>query len=445
MKRAGIFWLGLLWCGLGLAPIHAGEAQPLSLKQALDLAAQNHPQIAAAQLKALASAQAALQVRSAYYPNISANATAVGTGTDDKNTRVAAGGLNNPIIFPRNAEGLQVTQLLTDFGRTSNLSESSRLHTRAEETNALATREQITLQVTSAYFVAQEMQAVQEVAEQTVSTRKLLFDQVDVLAKNNLKSDLDVTFARVSLDESKLLLQKAGNDLNAAFEILSTLLGYRERHTFHLLEEAAPAIFSSQELELVNEALKHRPELVRLRLERDAAVKFARAEKYLSYPTISAVGVIGVIPVHDEHLSPNFAAAGVNLNVPLFNGGLYAARRSEADLQARRAEELVKDQENNVVRDVRIALQNVNYTRDRLELTAKLLESSALAYKLAEARYTQGASSIVELSQAQLNKTSAEITQTTAKYDYFIQCANLNFQIGALDGPAQPVKTQPAR
>lgn len=429
MKRNLIWWIGVL---LAVTAAGAENAKPLSLKQALEIAAQNHPRIAAAQLKALAAQQASIQARAAYYPNITANATAVGTGTDDRNTRIAAGGLNNPIIFERNAEGVQVNQLITDFGRTANLSESSKLHARAEETNTVATRAQILLQVTSGYFTALEMQAVREVGRQTVATRQLLYDQVQVLAKNNIKSELDVTFARVSLDESKLLLQKAENDLNESFEVLSTLLGYNERQMFRLAEETMPNEALPADGQLVSQALHDRPELVRLRLERDAALKFARAEKSLLYPTISAVGAAGFIPLHDSHLGPNYVAGGVNLNLPIFNGNLNLAREREAALQAKRVEELLRDEENNVVRDVRIALLNVNYAQERLTLTGKLVESSTQAYNLADARYKQGSSSIVELSQAQLNKTSAEIAETTAKYSYFIQRANLNYQIGVL-------------
>jgi len=43
-----------------------------------------------------------------------------------------------------------------------------------------------------------------------------------------------------------------------------------------------------------------------------------------------------------------------------------------------------------------------------------------------------GLSSIVERSQAQLNKTEAEIQQARARYDYHSQLAALNFQVGGL-------------
>ena len=61
-----------------------------------------------------------------------------------------------------------------------------------------------------------------------------------------------------------------------------------------------------------------------------------------------------------------------------------------------------------------------------------MLDQATQALDLAQSRYDLGLSSIVELSQAQLNKTSAEIASAGAKYDYQFQRAVLDYQIGAL-------------
>src|SRR5258707_4163885 len=94
------------------------KPRPLTLKEAEEIALQKHPRISAAALKALAAQQVTREVRSAYFPSLFANVTSV--GTPDQNTRIAAGALNNPSIFERNAEGVTVSQLITDFGRTAN-------------------------------------------------------------------------------------------------------------------------------------------------------------------------------------------------------------------------------------------------------------------------------------------------------------------------------------
>ena len=125
-------------------------------------------------------------------------------------------------------------------------------------------------------------------------------------------------------------------------------------------------------------------------------------------------------------------AAGVNVNVPIYTGGLYTARRREAEYQAKAADENLRDQEDNIIRDVQITQLNLQYAYDRLALTEQLLQNANEALQLAQARFKNGLSSIIELSQAELNQTSAQIAETTARYDYAIQHSALEFQLGRL-------------
>ena len=403
----------------------------LSLAAAQQLALQNHPQIAAANYRARAAQEALKETRAGYFPNLNLYGNAVGTG--DENTRIMAGGLNNPSIYDRAAGGLAVTQLITDFGRTANLTASSKFQAQAENQNASATREQVLLQVTVGYFSVLEAQAVSQVARQTFDTRQLLLDQVSLLSSNKLKSELDVSFARVAVQESKLLLQRAQNNAEAAMTSLSAALGYREPRVFQLAAPAPAVNAGTNDVsQLVEMALAERPELLSLRSEHDAASRFARSQRDARLPTVSAVGMVGDAPIHDSHLPDNYAAAGIQVSLPLFAGGLYAARQREAELKAQSDYELVRVLEDKIVRDVHIAWLEVNNAQEQLRTTEELVRNAAEAYDLAQARYQIGSSSIVELSQAQLSLTSAQIADAGARYNVFIQQANLNFETGAL-------------
>jgi outer membrane protein len=410
--------------------VFAEDLKPLSLKEAEAIVIEKHPGITAAELRALASKQVVREVRSAYFPTITGNATLA--GATEENTRIAAGGLNNPLILNRNAEGINVSQLIYDFGRTANLTASSKLRSKAEEENAQATRAQILLQLDAAYFDALQSQSVLGVAKQTVATRQVLFDQVNELANNHLRSGLDVSFARVSLEESKLLQARAENDLQASFATLAALLGDREQQQYQLTDAGQNAQPAPDQNKLVEKALRNRPDLARLRYEKEAASRFARAEKDLHYPTISAVGAAGIIPLHDSKLNDSYAAGGINVSVPIFDGFLFSARAKEAELKAKAVEASLLGQENNIIRDVKVAALNLNYSIQRVELTGKLLQSANDAYDLAQARYKVGSSSMVELSQAQLSKTEAEIAQAKAKYEYQIRRSILSFQTGEM-------------
>jgi len=423
--------IGLLFAGKIFAQGMTNAPVSLTLADAEKLALQNHPQIAAANYRALAAQEVVTEARAGFFPNVNLYADAVGAENED--ARILAGGINNPSIYDRLAGGLAVSQLITDFGRTANLSASSKLKAQAEKQNANATREQVLLQVNLRYFNALQAQAVLQVAQQTVVTRHLLLDQVSVLASNKLKSELDVSFARVAVQQSKLLLQKAQNDTADAMTSLSTALGYREPKMFELAEPAQSVLASTNDVsQLVETALAQRPELLSLRNEHDAAQRFAKSQRDARLPIIAAVGMIGDSPSHDSHLPDNYEVGGVQLSLPLFAGGLYVARQHEAELKAQSDSELVRALEDNIVRDVHIAWSDVNTALDQLHTTEELVRNAGEAYDLAAARYKIGSSSIVELSQAQLSLTSALIANTNARYNVLIQQANLDYQTGAL-------------
>jgi outer membrane protein len=409
----------------------AQEPTTLTLKEAHDTALRNHPRISVADLKALASREVVIEARSGFFPNLSANAVAV--GTSQHNTRLSAiGALNNPAIFERQAEGLVLSQLITDFGRTANLTGSAKARAEAAANSAQATRAQILLAVDGAFFSAQQAQAVTQVAQQTVTARQVLLEQVTAMASNRMRSELDVSFARVNVEDALLLLSKSQNDLEAAFAQLSNVLGLREAARYRLVEEPLPPQVSTNVAEFVQQALSARPELLGLRNEREAASRLARAERDARFPSIAAVGSAGLAPVHDSALLDNYAAGGIIVNLPLFAGGLYAARQHQAELEARAAQESLRDLENNVIRDVRIAWLNAQNAFDRYQITAQLLETARQSYELAQARYKNGLSSMVELNQAELNLISARITYATTQYEYLVRRSALDFQTGSL-------------
>ncbi|HXR03640.1 MAG TPA: TolC family protein [Verrucomicrobiae bacterium] len=425
----------LLCISLGAGAIEAGETnaiQTLTLAGAENLALRNHPQIAAANYRALAAQEAVVETRAGFFPSVNLYGTAAGASAED--ARILAGGLNNPSVFNRAAGGVQVNQLITDFGRTANLAASSKLQAQAENQNANTTREQVLLQADTAYFSALEAQAILRVARQTMDTRQLLLDKVTAYATNKLRSQLDVSFAQVELQQARLLVERSQNDAGAAMATLSTALGYREYHQFQLVEQSPPANAATNDVsDLVQTALSRRPELLSLRDERDASRRFAKAERDSRLPTVAAVGVAGDAPTHDSHLPDDYAAGGVQLSLPLFAGGLYVARQREAELKAQADNELLRSAEDNVIRDVRIAWLNVNNALEQLHTTEELVRNASEAYDLAQARYLAHISSIVELSEAQLNLTSAQIANTGARYAVLIKEANLAYQIGALD------------
>ena len=407
----------------------AQDTLRLTLAEAEQLAIQNNPQFGAAKLNAAASYQIPVELRANAQPTMFGSITGVGA---DSGSRLAAGGLNNPVVYSRLGSGLSISQLITDFGRNGNLVESAKLRAQAQDQVTETTRAQILLATDRAYFAVLRAQSVLRVAEQTVEARKLVVDQVTALAQSNLKSQLDVSFASVNLSDAKLLLAGARNDIQAAQAQLVTAMGIPGQKSIALAEEPMPDFLPDQVAPLIQSALQKRPELANIHLEQSAAERFAQAERALQYPTIGLFGTAGFVPAGQDVIPGKYGAVGVNINVPVFNGGLFKARRTEADLRAKAVAQNGNDLANRIARDVKVAYLNASTAYQRLGLTAQLLEQARLALDLSQSRYDLGLSSIIELSQAQLNLTSAQIVSASAKYDYQAQRSVLAFETGDL-------------
>jgi len=422
-------WLAAFAGSWGGAVVHAQPPERLSLREAEQRAVDGHPQVQAGRSAALAAAEVVRETRSAYWPTVYGSVT--GAAALD-GTRITAGVLNNPSVFDRVGTGVTVSQLVTDFGRTGDLVETQTLRAGAQENNATRLRAEVLLHVDQAYFDALRAQAVLRVARQTVEARQLVADQISALAASNLKSGLDVSFARVNLSQAQLLLVQAQSDVDGSFAALGAAIGSPGVTTFELVEEPMPGPPAGDVAPLIAQAFRERPDVAAQQLAKQAAAKFVAAEHALWYPTIAAVGVAGVTPYHQDTLNDRYAAAGFNVTVPIANGSLYSARHAEAAYRSEIEDDALRDLENRVTRDVTVAWLQAKTGYQRVDLTNQLLMQASDALELAQARYDLGLSSIVELTQAQLNKTQAEIDQATVRYDFQARTAALRFQTGLL-------------
>jgi len=418
--------------GPGVPPQTNANAGPtLTLPQAQALALKNNPQVSAARLIALASHQVTRETRSNLWPTASVNVTGVDA---ESGSRVTAGALNNPIIYERAAAGTEVTQLIYDFGRTSNLVSSATYAEKAENQNAAATREQILLALDQAFYNALQTQAVLTVAKQTVDERQTVANQVNELFINKLKSELDLSFANVNLAQAKLLLLDAQNNDAAARATLSMVLGFPNLQDYHLVEgTSSPAAPPLNINDLISTAFAMRPEILALQFQVQSANKFRLAERDQLFPSIRALGVVGDTPFGNAAVANNwYGAVGANMQIPVFNGFLYSAQMHEARLRAEATNERLRDMRDQIARDVRTSWLNANTAYQRLDVTQQLLQQANLGLNLAQTRYKMGLGSIVELSQAQLQQTQAQISYVQAGYDYQLTLATLTFETKGL-------------
>jgi outer membrane protein len=404
--------------------------ETLTREEAEQIALRNNPRVSISHLLAMAQHQVVRESRSGELPLIEGSLTAEAA---NNGSRVASGSLSDSRLFQHAGGGIALSQLITDFGHTGNLVASSRLQERAQNASELATREDIVLATDEAFYDALQAQSLLQVAKQTVAARQSTQGQVNQLTQNKLRSTLDLTFADVNVSQAQLLQLDATSHASAAMAALDEVLGLDHEVDYILVDSQGAAPPPPPEVEVLTQlALKQRPDLQSLDFDRQAQQKLSRAQADQRLPTVSALGTVGVAPVRPGQYFIASWDGGVaaNVNIPIFNGFLFSSQAKESSLRANAAGEQTRRLRNQIVRDVHTAWLEANNAFLRIGVTDQLLNQSNQSLKLAQTRYQLGLSSIVELSQAQLQQTEADIGHTNAEYQYRLALAALNYQTG---------------
>jgi outer membrane protein len=403
----------------------------ITLEQAESIALQQAPVLGKAYFDSQAAKQVVGEARSGLFPQVVGDVSAV--GTNRTNIRIgASGGLNNPTILNRQSNGINISQLIFDFGRTLNLIAAAKFQALSESQREQMVRAQVLLQVDRTYFNVLKAQALLRVANETVTSRQVVYDEIAALAKSKLKSDLDLTYARVNLEQANQLVLQAKNAVEVAYVELSDAMGFRGVQTFSLSDQPPLKLPDESVGSLVSKALQIRPEVVALRDEVKGAQKEATAAMDARFPKIEALGSAGRTTVGDSAVQGNYAAAGIDVEFPLFTGGLLSARQKEEMFRASAEQKSLEQEENQIVKEVNSSWFDAFTALKNIDVAEQLAASAQQALELADAQYTAGQTSIIELSQAQLNALQAEIAAASAKYDYQIDRVQLEYQIGTL-------------
>jgi outer membrane protein len=413
----------------GITPAQKGQPVALSLAAAEARALKNQPRLLAAQFRAQAAGKRITESRSAYFPQAFGNLTAVEANGD---SAVAAGAITTSSVSTRVAGGASLVQMITDFGHTSNQVQSARFEARAADQDEESIRQITLMQVQEAYFAAQAAESVRKTAQAVLDFRRVTLRQLSALAQSQLRSTLDVQFAEVMVSEAELAQVRAETNVRKAQAQLAASMGEETEDNYTLTDEPLPAAPDPDAAGYIADAIANRPDLKALKLHSESAIHEARAEHDLNFPTVNALGTGGEVPIRDSTIHRDYGAVGVNINVPIFNGGLYSARTAKAKLEAKAADQDASRREVDIVRDVRMSCADARDAYLQIGVTQRLVDEANVAMRLAQARYDAGLGSIVELNQAELNQTSALITAASARFDYQRAMTAFQFAMGNL-------------
>ncbi len=422
---------------------------PLSLKQAEAAALRNQPTLMEAQGLLEAAEGRVEQARSGYLPQITVNGTYERTTSNFAPrpgvlpNSLSTGGTNGsaltaaPTHVSWNPQynyyllGATGSQLLYDFGLTSNRWRAAAASRNAAGQNTRTAALQALLTVRRAYFLARAQRDLVDVAEETVKNQEKHVEQTQAFVRTGIQPDINLATVMTALANARVQLVTARNNDAIAQAQLSQAMGVAVGPAYVLADAELPAVPGEDgpTAALLDRAERARPELANLIDERRAQELTLRSIKGSYGPALSAIANLSDNGTSIDGLVPNwYVGLGLTWNIlqgGLTNGQVREARGTLENLVGQEQAERLQIQVD--VEQARLGVQAAKATIGAAE---EAQTNARNQLTLAEQRYEHGLGNAVELSDAQVAYTSAEAQLVQARFNLASARAQLLTAVG---------------
>lgn len=396
-----------------------------NLDELIDIALKNNTNIKQAKINVDTQKQALVKSKSLYLPTLSLEA-------DRSNHDMETSGVK--IDGNSQSVSLNASQLLYDFGKSTNKIEASQQNYEASKKEFDSSKASIILNVKKVYYDILNKQDLIDVAKESVKIDEFQLYQAQEYFKAKVKTKIDVTNAQLQLSNSKMSLLKANFDLKKAQAKLITLLSKdnvkisKEKTDINLLAQNVKN--DNYELEkLIKIALENRDELKMYKHLQSALQSNYKASKSEFYPTVNLIGSYKDTSSNDiASLETEQTIAGIYLKWELFSGFRTEASKKEALNELKTINEKQKAQILSIKENVTNAYFDVEQNKQSIDIALLNIELSAQNMDLAQERYKNGLNSIVELNDAKLDFIKAKNDLVNQYYGYKISQAKLEYE-----------------
>jgi len=412
---------------LALVSLCFGQIDTLTLVQCVDIALKNNPQIHVAEGNFEAAEASFVLARSAYFPQISFQAS----GTKNAGTYFA-GPVARPGTFNTYAAGFQGQQLLFDFGRTIGRVSSSSDFADASEQDYRGAQEDVVLNTHVTYYGLLQAQRVRDVNSETVKQTEEHLKQAQAFYKVGRNPEFDVVKAEVDVANANVNLITAENALKLARVQLENALGVKLKEDIVLQDDLEVPQESNVNLQAaLDMAFRTRPEVIASHTRVEANKALVTSAKAAHLPAISATGGYNWRGFALEPLY-NSWNVGLSFSVPIFEGWAVVAGVDQAVANLKAAEASDDATTQSVVLDVQQQYLALQASAERIDASKKLVAQSEEALRLSQGRYNFGAGSPIEITDAQVTLSNARITYIQSLYDYRVSRARLQRAMGSM-------------
>lgn len=411
--------------GLLCAQTSVNLPSSLKIEDAVSIALKYHPSLRAAEASVQSADALLRQAQANFYPSLSLSAGGAHT---------EGAFVFNPQFPPRHQDyesysaALQAQQILFDFNKTFPRVSANKFGLESVKFDYQATRALVATNVQLAYFRLMRAKSIVKVNEQTLQQAEQHVNRAKSFYAVGKRPRFDVTRAEVELANANVNMISARNQLQTARLQLENAMGIHAGNEYAvtdslLIEPFALPLDSVKQIAQLQRA-EFRAANLRLKSSR-SSVTAARSQHL---PTLIASGSYNWNGF-DFPLRSRWSA-GLTLSLPLFQGFAVSAQAQQAQANADAAGAAVDILQQQIMLDVEGYYLALQEAQQRTLAARKLREQALENLRLAEARYNSGAGSPIEITDAQVMLSNANITHIQALFDYNSSLAQLRRAMG---------------
>jgi len=397
---------------------HAAPAsRPLvGLEDATRLARENQPLLRQARAGTQAARARADQDRAGLLPQLSAGASYTLATDNPARSRLSTtrGGWDTSESWLVSGK---LSQLLWDFGRTSEAWAASRARADAQQDSERATTQQVVFTARTTFFNARAAKDLVTVARDSLENQEAHLRQIQGFVEVGTRPEIDLAQVRTDRANARVQLINAENGYAVAKAQLNQAMGVEGSTDFDVADDWLGPL-PGEELgaeELLAEALAARPDVAALQGQLRAQQASLRAVRGAYYPSLSVSTGLSDAGARLDSTYWNWNATA-NLTWNLFQGGLTEAqaREAQANLEGLDSQQAaIRQQVRLEVEQARLAVRAAGEAQGA---AGEALANARERLRLAEGRYQTGAGSALEQADAQLALTSAGAQKVQADY-----------------------------
>ncbi len=407
----------------------------LTLERAIELAMQQQPSIRVVRARIEAARGRVDQARVALRPTVNLSAT-LGAGSTparpcDADSTRTCGGFFDPSAST--GLGAQASWRIYDFGQTRMAIRATELQAEAEAANVGITGLEIRVEVERAFLEAVARRKLVGVAEATVQSEDVHLDQARKFVAAEAKDPIEVAQAQARAANARSALAQAQSLEAIALANLRAAIGWLDATRSPIVDPNWPTPPSEEPAalaELVRVSRQNRAEITQFDKQIEAADANVTAAAYERRPTLSATASTQWNPATEDGSPQPSWTAGLTLSWALLDGG-----RSRADQRVARAgvASAIAQRDALLVTltsQLDSARAQIVANRANVLASTEAVAAARAQLRLADARYTQGLGSQIELADAQTAITTAEGNLVQAQFQLADAWAQLRRSTG---------------